>query len=379
MNVEVSPGPEPDVLAGARKAAAAFFPDATRLVPLSDSPDLTRVEDASGNWYLRRWPREVPPERVALIHGALERASSAGVEVVPRVAALAGRPEERIIVIDGALYDAQSALPGRPLARPRPEASPAGGALRLPAAPSPEVMAELIETIARWHVATAPLATAPGVPAFPLLAMVERVRDVWRGQRERLIPLAAISPAVRRWLRLSAQMLPQAATALEAVPELTRASSVVGHFALWPAHVLIERTDDGTERLSGLIDFRWAAAGSAMVDLAHLSTHFGGWTGATAEETLGRYSAIAPLPPTERRLLPMVAALDLIAEAGTLLEIAFRPPTRDIPTPPSQVRTGAVTLVNGLEALERLVGQGDTRTPSRARPWVHRPKVQRGR
>jgi len=379
MNAEASLSTKTDAAERVQRASAAFFPDATRIAPMPDSPDLLRVEDASGSWYLRRWPAGFPPARVALIHSALERARSAGIEVVPKVAALAGRPEERIIVIDGVLFDAQSALPGRPLARARAGLRPGGVALRLPATPPDAVMADLIETIARWHVATAPLTTAQGVPDFPLLTVLERVREVWRGQRERLIPLAATSPAVRRWLRLSAQMLPQAATALEADPDSLRATPVVGHFALWPAHVLIERAADGTERLSGLVDFRQAAAGSAVLDLAHLSTHFGGWSGATAEETLGRYSALAPLPPAGRRLLPMVAALDLIAEAGSLLEVAFRLPTRGVPAPSSQVRTGAVTLVNGLEALAGLVGQGDTPARSRARPWVHRPKPRRAR
>ncbi len=367
-----------EVAADLRDATLAFFPEATSIQPVPSSDDLARVEDASGTWCVRRWPVGVPAARVRFVHAVLLEARRAGLRVVPDVAETSGGERRDVIVAGGRLFDAQSWLPGRPLGRRVVETAPAGARVNLPGALPREPMQNLIETVARFHAATEALALRVDAPRAPLSAVAASVGRAWSGHRGRLRDAAARNPPVQRWIRVSERALPAATAALEAVPEQWTGMSVVGHHDLWPAHLLFSRRDED-ERLTGLVDFTDLAAGSPLLDLAHLVGHFGGWSAEAAEAALGTYGAIRALTPEERRLLPAVVALDLVAEAGWLLVVANEPRGRDDPPVSSALRTGAEALLASLEAVTPVVLRGEDKSVPGVRKWVHRPRQDAGR
>ena len=189
-------------------------------------------------------------------------------------------------------------------------------------------------------------------PRCRCLAIGEMTRRTWEYHRQQLRPLAPRFPIIQRWIRTAERALFPALSALEAAPDLASSTEIGGHQDLWPSHVLWLRGGrdggGGPARLGGIIDFAEAAASSPLVDLAHLVTHFGGWTADRAETAMGIYSEIRRLSPEERRLLPAVATLDVIAEAGWLLTIAFalaraRRPGGIVPAHDGGHRPGRVT------------------------------------
>jgi Ser/Thr protein kinase RdoA (MazF antagonist) len=352
-------------------AARAFFPDLTRIVPVIGSTHLVRVETPSGAWAVRRWPPATTEARIRFVHSVLRQARDAGIALVP--AAADGHGDDGLLLLGGTHYDAQSWLPGRPLGRSLPDLPSAEGQINLPTSASPALMTNLIETVARFHTASEPLARRPSVPAAPLQRVASVVRRAWEGHRARLRPIAPRTPAVQRWLRVSEQALPAAVGALERQPANWQETSVAGHHDLWPAHVLTERHGD-TQQLTGLVDFADLAAGSPLLDLAQLVGHFGGWSAETAELTVETYASIRPLLPEQRRLLPAVAALDLVAEAGWLLVVTYATPRPDDALPPKELRLGADALVASLEVTATVVLHGDTRPSPTTRKWVRRPR-----
>ncbi|MGH2601799.1 MAG: phosphotransferase, partial [Dehalococcoidia bacterium] len=191
----------------------------------------------------------------------------------------------------------------------------------------------------------------------------------WQAYRERLRPVATRTPVVQRWLRTAERALPAAGHVLSGASSAFHERQVTGHFGLWPAHVIVHRAS-GEERIEGLIDFTQAAIGPPVLDLAQLVTRFSGWSADAIEFVTGAYSAVAALPPEDRRLLPAVAALDLTAEVGRLLTATYATPRPDAFPAPSALRAGVDTLMTSLEgataALIRLEGPD---RPAR-RQWV---------
>lgn len=364
-----------EVTADFREAASAFFPEATSVAALPGADDLVRVEDVSGTWCVRRWPEGVAATRVRFVHAVLREARQAGVRVVPEVAETGAGERRDVIPIAGRLFDAVGWLPGRPLGRTVLETTPAGSRVTLPGTLPRMPFEDLVETVARFHTATELVAGRVEAPRSPLASVAAAVTRAWSGHRGRLREAAARNPPVQRWIRSSERALPAAIAALEAVPEQWNGMTVVGHHDLWPAHVLFSRRDED-ERLTGLVDFTALAAGSPLLDLAHLVGHFGGWSADAAEAALGTYSAVRPLLPEERRLLPSVVALDLIAEAGWRLVVANELRGREDPPVSAALRTGAEALLASLEAVTPVVVRGEDKSFPGVRKWVHRPRPE---
>jgi hypothetical protein len=92
-----------------------------------------------------------------------------------------------------------------------------------------------------------------------------------------------------------------------------------------------------------------------------------GWSAALTEAIVESYSGIAPLAPEQRRLIPAVAALDLVARVAWLLNLAYLD-DRMIDDPAMPVlRSGVKTLLNSLEVLTGILAPEATH-----RRWVKR-------
>lgn len=360
-----------------RQAASAFFPNASRVTPFGD--DLLRVDDASGIWKLRRWRQGATQERVRFVHETLRAARSAGVDVVPETAPLADGSGSGVYVLRDRVYDAETWLPGAPLAQIAQEAGPNGEHVNLPVMIRPAAWEMTIQAVASLHAATQTTAWRRGTPAMPLEAVGAASRRAWEYHRQKLRPIAPRHPIIQRWIRTAERAIYAALAALEAAPELARAVDVAGHHDLWPSHVLWLRGGrdggGGPARLGGIIDFAEAATGSPLLDLAHLVAHFGGWTAERAETAMGIYGDVRRLTPDERRLLPAVATLDLIAEAGWLLTIAFALPERAEQAASSQLRMGATALIESLEVVTPVLLRGDSPTRPIKKRWVPRRQL----
>ncbi len=365
-------GAPPSIDKGLAQAISEFFPDATSVEAAAGRAHLARV-DASGRvWAVRRWPAGTPRARLDFVHAMLAEARAAGMEFVPEVAARPGGGGS-IIAAEGVLFDAQSWLQGRAPLRGPDLLDEQGRGIDRPSPVSAEAMAAAVKTIASFHSATESLAASDGVPRAPLDSVLRAIRATWEEQRQRLRPIAPRTPHIQRWLRSGEVVVPGAVDSLANANFLRSRPPVVNHLKLWPAHVLVSRID-GRDRISGLLDFADAAAGSPLLDLAQIAGHFNGWTGAAAEEAIGAYADVRTLAPEERRLLPAIAGLDLVVETGRLLILGYA--TRSIMETGGgdTIRAGAATLLLSLEALAPAVQRGDRPEPSRARKWNYGPR-----
>lgn len=356
-----------------RQAALAFFPDAAAMTAYGD--DLLRVEHDDQVWKVRRWRAGATPERVRFVHRVLAAGRTAGLETIPAAAKLADGSGS-IVVLNNRIFDAETWLPGAPLATIAQESGPDGEHVNLPVLARPAPWELTIQAVAHLHAATHEAAASRGAPEVPLLAIGEMTRRSWEYHRQKLRPLAPRHPVIQRWIRTAERALFPALSAIEAAPDLAQSTEVGGHQDLWPSHVLWLRGGrdggGGPARLGGIIDFAEAAASSPLVDLAHLVTHFGGWTADRAETAMGIYGEIRRLSPDERRLLPAVATLDVIAEAGWLLTIAFALPERAAQAASTQLRMGATALVESLEVVTPVLLRGDAPIKPIKRRWEPR-------
>jgi Ser/Thr protein kinase RdoA (MazF antagonist) len=353
------------------RATREFFPDATSIQPAPDRNHLAKVESSGRTWAVRRWPEGTPQARLDFLDTLLTETRAAGIDFVPEVAK---RPDGgTAVTIDGVLYDAQSWLPGRSPLRGPDLVDERGRGINRPSPLSAEAMNAAIRALATFHAATESIAARGDVPKAPMESVVRAVRTNWEGQRQRLRPLAPRTPHIQRWLRSAEVVVAGAVDSIAASDFLRARPAVIDHLNLWPAHLLLSRVE-GRDRLSGLIDFADAAAGSPLLDLAQIVGHFNGWTGGAAEESIGAYADVRPLAPEERRLLPAIAGLDLIIETGRLLILGYA--TRSIVDSGGgdTIRAGAATLLLSLEALAPAVQRGDRPEPSRARKWNYGPR-----
>lgn len=352
-------------------AATAFFPDATTVETVEGRPFVARVTTPGGQWCVRRWPASTTETHVAFVHQVMSTAREATGAVVPEIAPLLLPGDQSILTTEHGLYDARQWLPGRAASPPVHLESGNEQWIDLPAV-IPEVsLAAVAETIARLHLASRSLAKQPGAPSAPLHGMVSAVRHAWASHREHLRPIAPKTPLVQRWLASGERVLPPAQATLAAARGRDRVASVL-HLGLWPANILITEDEDDPARqpaLTGLLGWEQTSTGSPLLDVAQLIVRCQGWTVETAEASIATYHAVAPLTPEDRRLLPAIAALDLVATAGALLTVAFHPQPADEPPLPVAVRNGAAQLVSSLEAIAPTIAQGDApRKAVRRRP-----------
>ena len=117
-------------------------------------------------------------------------------------------------------------------------------------------------------------------------------------------------------------MVPTAGDLVRQAGEAGNRVAVV-HGDLWPANLLVEGCGECPPTRPASPDGRVCKVDTPLIDLAHLVTHMSGWSGARAEDVLAAYTDAAPLSPVERRLLPVVAAVDLLPTVGDLLILAF--------------------------------------------------------
>ncbi len=354
--------------------ARRFFPEAVEVESLTTDGRLGRVEVGGATWCIRRWPEGMAIERIAFVHEALRVAREADVVVVPEVAvAVEGALVEHptIIAYESGLFDAQSWMPGREATRIPSVTMGRGEHVNLPVVVPTPVVLESAGLIARVHAATTGVAAGSDRPTMTLRGFGSVSNRAWRSLQHRLDPLAPRLLPVRRWRAAGRKVVRDALAKIEAVGADGEIADVVIHGDLWPAHILTTRRDQALN-VTGIIDWTDATAGSPLVDIAHLITHFGGWTPENAESVLAAYHDIRPLRPTERRLLPSVAALDLVAEAGWLLQIGYFDEDELGQGQRSFVRTGADTLIESLETLANVLEFGETSPPRQVRRWVHR-------
>ena len=148
-----------------RQAALAFFPDADAMTAYGD--DLLRVEHDGQIWKVRRWRSGATPERVRFVHRILTAGRSAGIETIPAAAKLADGSGSTVS-INNRVFDAETWLPGAPLATIAQESGPDWRTRESPGARSACALG--IDHPGRGRAARrhAEAAASRGVPQMPL-------------------------------------------------------------------------------------------------------------------------------------------------------------------------------------------------------------------
>jgi len=357
---------DPDLLAAAR----TFFPDATSVESRSGYPRNIFVQSGGREWSVQRWPAGSTITSIDWIAETMQAARDAGMTTVPEHIAVPGRGAQRALLLDGQLYDATSWPQGKPLNRYGTFALNTGDTMDLPLPDSmaaPEVLTSAIQDLARFHLATASLAHRADAPVLHLGTMLKAAELRYAELRKIVGRHAGQHPEIRRWLRCSNRIFPAAAVRIGETGDLQTAQTCAMHGGIWPSRLLVD--DNG--KLSGITGWTHAAAGVPVIDLARLAARCARWSAATAETVVGDYADVAPLPPEQRRLLPVVAALDLASVTGTMLQAAFDD-DRLIGDPvQALIRSGIQTSLRSMETLANVLAPDDI--PARARTFHGRP------
>jgi hypothetical protein len=303
---------------------------------------LVRLPHDGSHIRARRWPARTAQERVRFVHELLSCLHKAAPSLA--AAPVPGENAESWIAMDGSVVDIETWISGSAAGGRSTPRLPDGHALHRPTALEPTVQSALAARIAEAHLHSSLLARQRGVPAAPTEQLLRAINERWSDWRVRLRPIAPNYPPIQRWIRLGEQILPAAAESLQA-GDLDAHSPVVAHLDLWPAHVLV---DGVTIRL---LDFSSAVATSPLMDVAQLVTRFTGWTAEHAEAAIAAYSDVRTLTPGERRLLPAMAALDLIVESARLLYYGYSGAIPPASRESSAARNGALDTLNSLEAV----------------------------
>jgi Ser/Thr protein kinase RdoA (MazF antagonist) len=306
------------------EAAQRFLGTIGHAEGVGSGDHLLRVTAGGTDYVVRQWAANAGVNRIDLAARALNLAATRNVELLPKPHSLQDEPDTWALRIGDRYMTAATWLPGRPLARYGDYRTPDGDVIDVPlpsSAPAETIVLDAVRTIGRFHAATIELAeNVPGGKST-LVRLLNDSRNTWNEQRRTIGQSAANSPEIRRWLRCGNRIMPVAAELLETL-DASGAGSTIIHGDIWPANLLIEgNASDRT--LSGIVGWSSVAIGSPLIDLAHLAIHTSGWSGALAENILGAYTEVANLSPGERRLLPVVAALDLVPRVGRLLELAY--------------------------------------------------------
>lgn len=326
------------------EALRKLLPGATATQPVSGRPFLLRVDHDGHDVRLRRWPAGTSPQRVRFVHRLLATVSAAHPGLVGQPY-LSRKRTDAVIQIGGRMYDAQTWLPNRPLAGRSFVQMPDGHTVHRPISVDKPMMQALAARVAAFHLASDGLTREPNVPVATIPAVIATIEQGWRDARVRLRPDAPNFPPMQRWLRLSEQVLAEAEKALSH-PDLANLPSVAGHVGLWPAHVLV--ADD---TITGLLDPSLAVVTSPLLDVGQLVTRFAGWTGEHAEEVIAGYSAVRPMAPEERRMLPAAAAIDLVLEASNLLKHGYAGEVPHGSREAGAARAGAQDMLDSLESV----------------------------
>lgn len=348
--------PEDDarVLDNLIAAAPRFFGPVDRAEPVGSARHLLKVLVDGDGFVLREWGAGTAPDRVALAARALCMAQQGSGGRLPAPRPVPGEPDAWAIRSGDRLVSAANWLPGRPLARYGDFRTPDGDVIDVPlpaSAPAEAIVLEAVRVIGRFHTATAPLAPTAGTSS--LARLLRESGETWVTQRREVGDRAGGSPEIRRWLRCGNRILPVATEYLDQMGAANVGLAVI-HGDIWPANLLIEGTGE-SRALTGIVGWSRVTIGSPLIDLAHLAIHTSGWSGALAETILGAYTEVAALTPMERRLLPVVAALDLVPRVGRLLDLAFVDDRMIGHESQAVLRSGLKSLLTSLENLTQIL------------------------
>jgi hypothetical protein len=300
---------------------------------------------------VQRWPEGATAAQVTLAQEALRRMEG-GVFPVP-VRTAAG---EWSVPVDGRYVSAAEVPGGRPLNRYGEYVTPGGEPIDLPlpaSSPAPDVVLAAVREMGRFHTATADLVPQEQVAAGSLQRMLRQAEAAWNGQRRVVGDRAGGAPEIRRWLRCGNRVVPIATELLEGIEGVATTSAVI-HGNLWPVDLLVQGRDTDRQ-LAGIVGWSATGAGSPLIDLAQLAVHTAGWSGALAESVLGAYAETGRIKPAERRLLPVVASIDLLPRVGRLLELAYVDDAMIDHEAQPVLRSGMKMLLTSLENLTQVL------------------------
>lgn len=276
-----------------------------------------------------------------------------------------------ILESEGSLVEVTSWADGRDWTNGR-VALLAGSAMHRPLPVPSGGLPRLARTVAAAHAASEGHAETTLLP-FTLRDFEREQRDIWSRQRSRILASRAREVHLGRWLRASEKVAVASFDLLNEAGFLEGLPAVAVNRQLWPAHVVADRG-----KLT-LVDWSRAVAGSPLLDIAQLVTHFNGWDTTIVEETLESYAEVRQLTANERRLLPVIACLDLIVETGRLLEIAYASrAVRPESAAAESARSGAAASLYSLESLGWAVRPGRESVKPRPGGNPRRPTSPRG-
>lgn len=346
----------------------------------ADRP-LVHVTGPAGDIVLRQWPEGTKPAHVEYLAKALEAIHARTGDVVPTIDHVPDSPDTRFVTVKDRLYTRSPYIGGFPLGRYGGYRAPDGRTINIPlpeSAKAHATIAEVAGLVAEAHEATQAVAADRDAPARTLQAFLDDSRKAWFEQRKILGDRAAEQRDIRRWLRCGNRIIPTASDLMRNEAALMKDRSVVNHNDLWPVNVLVEGRDEN-RKVTGIVGWSHAAAGSPVMDIAALTIHMQGWSAALTEGVIDAYSHVRRLLPEERRLIPAVAALDLVAICADLLTLAYLDDSMiNHPAQPS-LRSGMKTLLNSLETLTGILAPDIEQTNRFTRRGDGRPPIGGGR
>lgn len=338
--------------------------DATdELIPGSHSANdtpatrpFTHMIGPDGEYLLRQWPEGTPQKVIQRQAEVLAAMNSAAGDLIPVMKPQPNDPESFTTTVKDRFYSAQTWLPGRPLGRYGGYVAPDGSAITLPlpeSAHATKVIAQVAEIIAKTHGASESIDKA-GFAQSTLAIELDRVRRYWFNERKALGEKAAEERDIRRWLRSGNRVIPTASDLVRNETTSFRDTSVILHNDLWPENILVKGHED-ERTVTGIVGWRHMAAGSPVLDLAHLTVNMQGWSAALTEAIIDAYSEHRELRPDQRRLIPAVAGLSLVETVGRLLSLSYLDEGMIGHEATSVMRSGMKTLLDSLERVTQIL------------------------
>lgn len=339
-----SPSTEPEWLQAARRLLG------DEITVQSETDRTVTAGDATVQ--IRGWDAPATTERVSALR-TLHRTVSEDAAWLPRPVG----DDDQVVMLGGRIYDASTATSGIPLNRHGEFVVPGYGAVNLPlhdTADHGEMLVEAARALAQVHEATRDHMALSELGTLTAVELHKGTVARWQDARKRLGAQAESLPEVRRWLRCGNRVIPVATERIGEATDVAAVSSVLVHGNVWPACLQVDNPSR-PESLLGVTRWRHAGAGSPVLDLAQLSVRVTGWSEATVESVLGAYSDHTSLPPAARRLVPVVAAVDLLDQLGRLLEIAYLDDNVANDRAQPFIRGGIKVLLRSLERLTNVL------------------------
>lgn len=258
---------------------------------------IVRAQTATGARCLRRWPADVPPERVAFLQGALAHAAGRSFALFPRnEPAAAG---ERLIVRDGHVWEYTTWAAGAP--HTDGHLSPA----RLDAA---------ARTLARMHAALEGFDPRGITFARDLPAEFAVLVKLYESLRPAINRANADGVAASHLLDEIPIAVQRVAVALDRYPAVFTDTSGVAHGDIDPEHLFF--TGD---QVTGIIDFDETAFRPQSSDLAMLLERCTSWDAAAERAAVAAYRAERALTEDEAAAMPALATLAILGWAWEAL------------------------------------------------------------